>query len=60
MAARKFGVDDRVRLIGTDRIQIVRQYNSKTREYQIQSVGDAASIGWFLEIYLELLEPSAA
>jgi hypothetical protein len=34
MDAAKFGVDDRVRLIGTDTIQTIRQYNAETLEYQ--------------------------
>jgi hypothetical protein len=60
MAAAKFGVDDRVRLIGSDTIQTVRMYHLETLEYQIQTGDDAASIEWVPEIYLELVKPSAA
>ena len=59
VAAPGFVVDDRVRFIGTDTIQTVRQYNAETLEYQIQSSDDAASIDWVPEIYLELVEPAS-
>jgi hypothetical protein len=58
-AAPEFVVEDRVRLIGTDTIQTVRQYNAETLEYQIQSGNDAASFIWVPEIYLELVEPAS-
>jgi hypothetical protein len=57
MAAAKFVVDDRVRLIGSDIIQTVRQYNAETFEYQIQR-SDDATLEWVLGIYLELVEPA--
>ena len=57
--AAMFAVDDNVRLIGTDTIQTVRQYNAETLEYQIQSGNDAASFIWVPEIYLELVEPAS-
>jgi hypothetical protein len=44
MAAAKFTMDYRVRFIGTDTIQAVRQYNAETLEYQIQCGNDAASL----------------
>ncbi len=50
MAAVKFAVDDRVRLIGTDTIQTVRQYDAETLEYQILSGDYEASIEWVPEI----------
>jgi hypothetical protein len=56
MAEAKFGVDDRVRLIGTDTIQTVMQYNAKTLEYQVKSGGDETVPVWILGIYLELVE----
>jgi hypothetical protein len=55
MAAGKFVVDDRVRLIGTDTILTVRQYNAETFEYQVQR-SDDATLEWVLGIYLELVE----
>jgi hypothetical protein len=58
-AAPEFVVEDRVRLIGTDTIQTVRQYNAETLEYQIQSGNDAASSIWVPKIYLELVEPTS-
>ena len=58
MAAAKFAVDDRVRFIGTDTAQTVRQYNAETLEYQVQSGHDEASVVWVPEIYLELAEPT--
>jgi hypothetical protein len=59
MAATKFTVNDRVRLIGTDTIQTVRQYNAETLEYQVQWGNNAASLVWVPEIYLELVEPTS-
>jgi hypothetical protein len=56
MAAAKFAVDDRVRLIGTDTFQTVRQYNAETLEYKVQRGDEEASAVWVLEIYLELAE----
>jgi hypothetical protein len=58
MVTAKFVVDDRVRLIGTDIIQIVRQYNAETFEYQVQRSDDLASGQWLSGIYLELVEPA--
>ena len=58
MSAAKFGVNDRVRLIGTDTVQTVMQYNPKTFEYQLKSGGDEAVPVWILGIYLELVEAS--
>jgi hypothetical protein len=57
MAAAKFVVDDRVRLIGSDIVQTVRQYNAETFEYQVQR-SDDATLAWVLGIYLELVEPT--
>jgi len=57
MAAAKFAVGDRVRLIGSDTIHTVRQYNAETFEYQIQCSDDAA-LECVLGIYLELVEPA--
>ena len=56
--AGQFGVGDRVRLIGTDTIQTVRQYNAETLEYQVQLRNEEDSVLWVLEIYLELVEPT--
>ncbi len=56
MAAAEFNLDDRVRLIGTDTIQTVRQYNAKTLEYQVQIDTEEASVMWVSGIYLELAE----
>jgi hypothetical protein len=58
MGAAEFGVGDRVRLIGTDTIQTVRQYNAETLEYQVQRGNEEDSVVWVLEIYLELVEPN--
>ena len=58
MSAAKFAVNDRVRLVGTDTIQTVMQYNRKTFEYQLKSGGDEAVPVWILGIYLELVEAS--
>jgi hypothetical protein len=58
MAAGKFVVDDRVRLIGTDTILTVRQYNAETFEYQVQRSDDATP-EWVLGIYLELVGGAA-
>ena len=55
MTAAKFAVDDRVRLIGTDTIQTVRQYDAETLEYRVQRGDDEASVLWVPEIYLELV-----
>jgi hypothetical protein len=56
VTAAKFGVNDRVRFIGTDTIQTVMQYNSKTLEYQLKSGSDETVPVWILGIYLELVE----
>ena len=53
MTAAKFAVDERVRLIGTDTIQTVRQYDAETHEYRVQRGDDEASILWVPEIYFE-------
>jgi hypothetical protein len=58
MGAAEFGVGDRVRLIGTDTIQTVRQYNAETLEYQVQRGNEEDTVVWVLEIYLELVEPN--
>jgi hypothetical protein len=58
MSAAKFGVNDPVRLIGTDTVQTVMQYNPKTLEYQLKSGGDEAVPVWILGIYLEPVEAS--
>jgi CheY-like chemotaxis protein len=58
MAAAEFSLDDRVRLIGTDTIQTVRQYNAETLEYQVQIDTEEASVMWVSGIYLELAEPA--
>jgi len=46
MSAAKFGVNDRVRLIGADTIQTVMQYNTKTLEYQLKSGSDETVPVW--------------
>jgi hypothetical protein len=58
MGAAVFQVGDRVRLIGTDTIQTVRQYNAETLEYQVQLGNGDDSVVWVLGIYLELVEPT--
>jgi CheY-like chemotaxis protein len=58
MAAAEFSLDDRVRLIGTDTIQTVRQYNARTLEYQVQIDTEEASVMWVSGRYLELVEPA--
>jgi hypothetical protein len=58
MGAAEFRVDDRVRLIGTETIQTVRQYNAETLEYQVQRGNEEDSVVWVLGIYLELIEPA--
>jgi hypothetical protein len=58
MGAAEFGVGDCVRLIGTDTIQTVRQYNAETLEYQVQRGNEEDSVVWVLGIYLELVEPT--
>jgi hypothetical protein len=58
MGAAEFGVGDRVRLIGTDIIQTVREYNAETLEYQVQRGNEEDSVVWVLGIYLELVEPT--
>jgi kynurenine formamidase len=58
MAAAEFSVDDRVRLIGTDTIQTVRQYDAETLDYQVQSGNEEASVVWVSGIYLEPAEPA--
>lgn len=57
-AAAKFGVDDKVRFIGTDTIQTVTQYNTETLEYRVQRSNEEASVVWVSGIYLELAEPA--
>ena len=58
IAAAKFGVDETVRFIGTDRIFTVKQhhYESESHEYQVQRGGDVATIEWVSECYLEHAE----
>jgi hypothetical protein len=56
MAAAEFSLDDRVRLIGTDTIQTVRQYNAETLDYQVQIDTEEASVMWVSGMYLELAE----
>jgi hypothetical protein len=46
MGAAEFGVGDRVRLIGTDTIQTVRQYNAETLEYQVQRGNEEDTVVW--------------
>jgi len=58
MAAAEFCLDDRVRLIGTDTIQTVRQYNTETLEYQVQIGTEEAHVMWVSGVYLELAEPA--
>jgi hypothetical protein len=53
----KFGVGDGVRLVGTETLQTVREYNAATLEYRIQPGDDDASSQWVLAIYLELINP---
>jgi hypothetical protein len=56
MAAARFEVNDTVRLIGTEVLLTVRQYNRRTHEYQVQRGNDSANFEWVLAIYLELVE----
>jgi hypothetical protein len=49
----KFRMGDAVRLIGTDTLLTVRQYDEATHEYQVQRGDDDASSQWVLGIYLE-------
>jgi hypothetical protein len=55
-AEAKFRTDDRVRLIGTDTIQTVRQYDEDTLEYQVQQDDDAVGAVWVPGMYLELVD----
>jgi CheY-like chemotaxis protein len=58
MTITEFVLGDHVRLIGTDTIQTVRQYNPETLEYQVQIGTEEANVMWVSGIYLELAEPA--
>jgi hypothetical protein len=58
MPAAEFGVNDRVRLVGTDTVPTVMRYDPKTFEYQLKSGSDEVVPVWILGIHLELVEAS--
>jgi hypothetical protein len=58
MVDTKFGVGDTVRFIGTDTLLTVREYDSKTLEYQVQRDNDE-TLECVSEIYLELVKPTS-
>jgi hypothetical protein len=60
MSAAKFRVGENVRLIGTDTVQTITQFNAETLEYLIHPGNEEASRAWVLGIYLELADPSSA
>ena len=51
MASAEFVVDDRVRLIGTDTTQTVRQYNPETVEYLIEVPMTRPACGYWESIW---------
>jgi hypothetical protein len=58
MAKAEFRTNDEVRLVGTDTIHTVRQYNAETLEYQIRHGQEEASAIWILGAYLEPVNPA--